>query len=141
MRACKDSSGDLAAIRDLVHRGGEFGLAVLGGDERTAGDALLAGAVGIVPVCANYEPETFTALHAAGVAGDSEAVARSMRRVQELRECLVFTGPCWLSGIKHAVSLLGIGSGAVVSPLEPVPEPQRRRIAELHAGRSPSCRS
>ncbi len=141
VRRCKDSSGDLAAMGDLVRRGREFGLAVLGGDEQTAGDALLGGAAGIVPVCANYEPETFTALYAAGVVGDAEAVARSMRRVRQLREALVLSGPCWLSGIKHAVSLLGIGSGAVVSPLEPAPEPQRRRIAELHAGRSSSCRA
>ena len=135
VRACKDSSGDLPAVNELARRGRNLGLTVLAGDERTAGDALLGGASGIGPVCANYEPETFVALYEAAVACNREAVARQMQRVHELREALVLAGPCWLAGIKHAVSLEGIGSGAVVSPLEPAPESQRRTIAALHAGR------
>ncbi len=131
VRSCKDSSGDLPHVTEVIRRGRDLGLSVLAGDEKTSGEALLAGAAGIVPVCANYEPETFLALYRAGVAGDREGVARQMQRVAELRNALVLAGPCWLSGIKYAVSLLGIGSGAVVSPLEPVTAAQRLVIETL----------
>ncbi|MEI6970314.1 MAG: dihydrodipicolinate synthase family protein [bacterium] len=131
VRCCKDSSGDLPAVMDLIRRGRELGLSVLAGDERTAGETLLAGAAGIVPVCANYEPETFVALYKAGTSGDRETVERLVRRVAELRNALLLAGPCWISGLKYAVSQLGIGSGAVVSPLEPANEAQRLAVRKL----------
>ena len=52
-RYCKESSGDWAYLNELIHRGKDAGLTVLAGDEPTSGKALLAGAGGIVPVCAN----------------------------------------------------------------------------------------
>lgn len=131
VRCVKDSSGDLPAMKELIRRGHKLGLSVLSGDEVTSGAALLAGADGIIPVCANVEPETFLALYQAGAAGDREGVARQMRRVTELRAALVLAGPCWLAGIKYAVTRLGIGSGVTVSPLEPVPASPRRMIRKL----------
>ena len=137
VHCCKDSSGDLSHVTELIRCGRDLGLSVLAGDEKTSGEALLAGAAGIVPVCANYEPETFLALYRAGVDSDREGVAKQMRRVAELRNALVLAGPCWLAGIKYAVSLLGIGSGATVSPLEPVTAAQRLMIDKLVAQTSP----
>jgi 4-hydroxy-tetrahydrodipicolinate synthase len=131
IRCCKDSSGDLPQVTELIRRGKSLGLSVLAGDEKTSGAAMLAGADGIIPVCANYEPETFLALYKAGVAGDRTEVAKQMQRVTELRNALVLAGPCWLAGIKHAVSLLGIGSDTVVSPLEPVTAAQRLTVGNL----------
>lgn len=136
VRCVKDSSGDLPALKALIRRGHKLGLSVLAGDEPISGEALLAGADGIIPVCANVEPETFLALYQAGVAGDRKGVARQMRRVNELRDALVVAGPCCLAGIKYAVSRLGIGSGAVVSPLEPAPAAQRQLIDNLDAARN-----
>jgi 4-hydroxy-tetrahydrodipicolinate synthase len=138
VRSCKDSSGDLPSVVDLIHRAGDLGLSVLAGDEKTSGEALLAGADGIVPVCANVEPETFLSLHRAGQAGDRAGVERCMQRLAELRNALVLGGPCWLSGIKYAMSLLGIGSGAVVSPLEPCPPSQREAVEALVRSRQSS---
>jgi len=125
IRCCKDSSGDLPHVMELIRRGKDLGLSVLAGDEKTSGDALLSGANGIIPVCGNYEPETFLSLYNAGANGDHAGVAKQMARVAELRNALVLAGPCWLTGIKYAVSLLGLGSGAIVSPLEPVTDDQR----------------
>lgn len=80
IRCVKDSAGDLQAMKVLVQRGHELGLSVLAGDEATSGEALLAGADGIIPVCGNVEPETFLALYRAGAAGDPDGVAPSLSR-------------------------------------------------------------
>ena len=130
IRHCKESSGDLPYLLELIRRGADAGLAVLAGDEAASGKALLAGAVGIVPVCANYDPATYLRLYQAGRAGDAAGVARAMKRAMQLKEALVMSGPCWLAGIKYAVSALGIGSGLPVSPLEPADDARRARIQE-----------
>ena len=131
IRCCKESSGDLPYLLDLIRRGADVGLSVLAGDEQTSGKALLAGAAGIVPVCANYDPSTYLRLFKTGLAGDKAAVARQMKRLMQLKEALVLSGPCWLASIKYAVSALGIGSGLPVSPLEPADAARRARIQAL----------
>ncbi|MEI6149820.1 MAG: hypothetical protein WCS01_12025 [bacterium] len=60
---------------------------------------------------------------------------RLVRRVVELRDALLLAGPCWISGLKYAVSLLGIGAGTVVSPLEPANEAQMLAVKNLMAQR------
>jgi 4-hydroxy-tetrahydrodipicolinate synthase len=130
-RYCKESSGDWAYLKELIHRGKDVGLTVLAGDEPTSGKALLAGAGGIVPVCANYEPETSLRLYDAGTRGDHSEVTRLMVRVEQLREALLLSGPCWLTGIKYALAALGIGSGMPVSPLEPIDAKRKARIEAL----------
>jgi len=129
IRCCKESSGDLAYLTEMVDGGREVGLRVLVGDEAIGGQALLAGARGIVPVCANYDPWTFVRLYEAAVRGDSGEVARQMARVTALRQRLVLSGPCWLAGVKYALAALGIGSGRPASPLEPA-DAQRRAVIE-----------
>lgn len=131
IRRCKESSGDLPYLLELIRRGADVGLSVLAGDEAISGKALLAGAVGIVPVCANYDPATYLGLYKAGRAGDKAGVARQMKRAMQLKDALVMSGPCWLTGIKYAVSALGIGSGMPVSPLEPADEGRRAVIQAL----------
>ena len=54
-----------------------------------------------------------------------------MKRAMQLREALLLSGPCWVAGIKHAVSALGIGSGLPVSPLEPADAARKQLIAAL----------
>jgi len=131
IRCCKESSGDFDYLSDLLRRGRELGLTVLAGDEPTSGAALLAGAGGIVPVCANYDPQTFIRLYEAGARGDRAGVERHMQRVAVLREALLLSGPCWLAGIKYALAALGIGTGRPVSPLEPADAARQRRIQTL----------
>ncbi len=131
IRYCKESSGDWPFLCDLIERGKAAGLSVLAGDEAASGKALLAGACGIVPVCANYDPATYLRLYDAGSRGDAAEVERIMERVMLLRELLPMSGACWLSGIKYAASALGIGSGRPVSPLEPAEASRMACIDEL----------
>ncbi len=125
IRCCKDSSGDWPHMQELIRRGKEIGFAVLNGDEGLCAETLLAGAQGIVPVCANYDPWTYVRLYEAGSRRDREEANRLMTRVNQLRETLVRSGACWLAGTKYAMTALGIGSGKLVAPLEPA-EPQQR---------------
>ena len=130
IRSCKESSGERAYVMEIIRRGKPLGLTVLAGDERTSDEALLAGAAGIVPVCANYDPAMFLRLYAAGRRGDREQLAGVMDELRALHEALVFSGPYWLSGIKYALSILGIGSGR---PLAPLPAADARAIACIDA--------
>ena len=127
VRYCKDSSGDMEYFRRLY----ATGLKVFSGSEFDLVDKLLAGAVGAVNVCANYEPETFVRAYSAAMKKDREELARMQERVDFLRQILCLGGPCWLSGVKYALSTLGIGSGKPVSPLQPAPESQKERIDEI----------
>jgi 4-hydroxy-tetrahydrodipicolinate synthase len=127
LRYCKDSSGDMEYFRRLQ----AVGLKILSGSEFDLTDKLLAGAVGVVNVCANYEPCTFVRAYDAALKKDREALTKIQERVDFLRQILCFEGPCWLSGIKYAMSTLGIGTGKPLSPLQPAPEKQRKIIDEL----------
>jgi 4-hydroxy-tetrahydrodipicolinate synthase len=127
IRYCKDSSGDMEYFRRLQG----VGLKVFSGSEFDLTDKLLAGAAGVVNVCANYEPDTFVRAYDAAGKKDREALTEIQKRVDFLRQNLCLAGPCWLSGIKYAMSTLAIGSGKPVSPLQPAPEKQKRMIDEI----------
>jgi 4-hydroxy-tetrahydrodipicolinate synthase len=127
LRYCKDSSGDMEYFRRLQ----ATGLKVFTGSEVDLADKLLAGAVGAVNVCANYEPGTYVRAYTAALKKDGEALRKIQERVDFLRQSLCLGGPCWLSGVKYALSTLGIGSGKPVSPLQPAPEKQRKGIDEI----------
>lgn len=131
IRTVKESSGDAAYFRRLVEAGAEFGLRVLQGDEAGIADGLLAGAAGIVPVCANYEPATFLRACQAARAGDQAELARCQERILYLRSKLVLAGPNWIAGVKAGVAALGFGSGKPVSPLQPLTQEQKRSIEAI----------
>jgi hypothetical protein len=40
----------------------------------------------------------------------------------------LLSGACWISGMKYAMSAIGLGSGECVSPLEPAENKRRTRI-------------
>jgi 4-hydroxy-tetrahydrodipicolinate synthase len=131
VRYCKESSGDLPYFTRLVGEGREVGLKVFMGDERSAREGLAAGACGLVPGCANFEPRTFVRVYEAAQRGDVQELDRSYARMMVLREKLVLSSPCWLAGIKYAVACAGIGSGKLVSPLHVLTDEEQRDIAEF----------
>jgi 4-hydroxy-tetrahydrodipicolinate synthase len=131
IRYCKESSGDVAYFKKLVAAGKECGLSAFMGDEVAIPDGLLAGACGIVPVCANYEPATFLKAYAAGARGDAVELARVMKRVIYVRDRLCLGGVSWVAGVKYASASLGIGSGKPVSPLQPAGAEQRKSIDDI----------
>jgi 4-hydroxy-tetrahydrodipicolinate synthase len=131
IRYMKESSGDFDYFRRLVVEGREVGLKVLEGEEPHIAKGMLAGAAGIVPVCANFEPATYIAAYRAGLAGDEAALVGIQERIIEVRRQLLFVGPLWIAGIKYAMSLLGIGSGTPASPLQPLTAEEQTKVAEF----------
>jgi dihydrodipicolinate synthase/N-acetylneuraminate lyase len=120
IRYCKESSGDWKYLQTLIRKGKGVGLDVLAGDEPLMDHALLIGAKGIVPVCANVVPDKYIALYEAAVQGDRKTLGELMPELLRIRETLLLKGGgCWIAGIKCAMSALGYGSGISVSPLEP----------------------
>lgn len=131
VKYCKESSGNMDYFKKLVTAGKDIGLKVFMGDEGGIAEGLLAGACGIVPVCANYEPKTFIRAYEAAQRGDADEVRRLQSRVTYLRERLPLGGACWVAGVKYAVASLGFGSGKPVSPLQPVGAEQQKIIDEI----------
>ena len=131
VRYCKESSGDLKYLKSLIRKGKSVGLNVLAGDELIMGQGLLAGAKGIVPVCANYDPQRYIRLYEAGSRGDRKAVAEQMPALLQIREVCLLSGASWLAGMKYAMSVLGYGSGKCVSPLESAETKRKARIDAL----------
>jgi 4-hydroxy-tetrahydrodipicolinate synthase len=131
IRCCKESSGDKAYLTRLITEGKQVGLEVMVGDELSIPEGMQAGGKGIVPVCANFDPELFLCLYAAAKEGNSAEVQKLYQRMLEVRNILVVAGVSWLAGIKYSLSKLGMGNGKPVSPLEPTGQEQAAKIEEL----------
>jgi len=138
IRTMKESSGDFDYFRRLVVEGAEFGLRVLQGDEPHIAPGLLAGAVGIVPVCANFEPATYIAAYEAGIAGDAAALGPLQERILYIREKLLLSSPLWIAGIKYAMSCLGLGSGMPISPLYSLTAVEQQKIGDFVLANRPA---
>jgi 4-hydroxy-tetrahydrodipicolinate synthase len=125
---CKESSGDLGYLSRLVAEGGKLGLRVLMGAESNAAAGLLAGAVGLVNLCINIEPETYLRLYEAAKRRDMAEMNRQQERINQLVDHVVVTGPCFMAGPMYVLARLGIGRGIPVSPLEPASAEQKQKI-------------
>jgi len=128
---CKESSEDREYFLRLLREGKPLGLAMLQGCEADIEWGLNAGAAGLVPVCANYEPATFVTAWRASQSGAKDVLARAQLRVNQLRAALVRGNHNWICGIMYAVSRLGIGNGHAVRPLRGLSEQSRRAIDSL----------
>ena len=138
IRTMKESSGDFDYFRRLAVEGAEYGLRLLQGDEPHIAAGLLAGAVGIVPVCANFEPATYIAAYEAGIAGDAAALGPLQERILYIREKLLLSSPLWIAGIKYAMSCLGLGSGMPISPLYSLTAVEQQKIADFVLANRPA---
>jgi 4-hydroxy-tetrahydrodipicolinate synthase len=128
LQYCKDSAGSLEYLKRLIAAAEDTPLKVLTGDEFKAAESLRAGAVGVVPGCANFEPATYLQLYQAVKNGDDESARQASERILALGDNLTRAGSCWLSGIKYAMSCIGMGSGEILAPLGPLTPEQKVRV-------------
>ncbi len=128
---CKESSANLDYFRRLVTEGQTVGLNVLMGDERSMREGLKMGARGIVPSCANFEPQTFVTAYQAALAGDEATLQQAYERILALRENLPLAGSYWVAGVKQALATIGIGSGKPVSPMSPLTVEQQEKVKQF----------
>ena len=128
--AIKDSAGDFEGFSELLRLKEERpGFSVLQGTEKMAGEALLAGADGIVPGLANIAPELFVRMVACAATGDRDAVKQLQGQALVLWE--LHTYGLWLACLKYAASVKGFGSGATSGENGLLAEAAKANIRQL----------
>jgi 4-hydroxy-tetrahydrodipicolinate synthase len=135
LRGClgiKDTSNDMAlfqAFVDAFRDRPEF--TVLMGPEERLWDAVMMGGHGAVTGGANLAPELFTGIYAAAIAGKPEVAAPLIERAEIIRLRIYGALPDrsgYFRGLKCAMEMRGICSGATVAPFEPIEGEARERI-------------
>lgn len=126
----KDSAGDFEAFQKLLAIKRERPrFRVLQGHEALAAASLLQGGDGMVPGMANLAPALFVDLQAAADRGAAAECAALQRRVTAIAR-IYQQGP-WLSALKAACAMLGLGNGRPAPPLAPAAPAAREAIAAL----------
>ena len=135
----KESSGDQDYFSQLMDAVSRSGIAVLQGNEPDIAWGLRKGARGIVPVCANYAPSLYAAMCQAAAEKDDERIDALQEEISAIRETLLLGDKNWVAGAMFGVSTLGIGSGAVLRPIQGVAEVEQRKIEAMTRSRAASA--
>lgn len=129
----KDATGDVSRVSDTrIACGSDF--IQLSGEDASALGFNAHGGVGCISVVANIAPRLCAAFQEAMLAGDYARALGYQDRLMPLhRAAFAEPNPC---PTKYALSLLGLCSEEVRSPMVPVEEPTRDiiRAAMRHAG-------
>ena len=109
-------------------------MAVYSGDDATAMELMLLGGVGNISVTANVAPALSSALQNACLAGDYAKALEIQDRLMPLHQA-IFAEP-GLCGVKYAMSLLGLCSDEVRSPLTGLSDETKALVEDgmRHAG-------
>ena len=114
--ALKEAVPGAARVREL--RAAAPGLAVLSGDDPTAREALLAGAVGVISVTANVAPRAMADMITAARRGDAARAAALDADLAGLHEAL-FVEPNPIPA-KWALAQMGLMGEGIRLPLTPL---------------------
>ncbi|HEY3080698.1 MAG TPA: dihydrodipicolinate synthase family protein [Chloroflexota bacterium] len=126
----KDSAGDAATYRRFVAvKRDRPAFRVLQGAETQAAGSLADGGDGLVPGLANVAPAHFVGIRRAAAAGDAAEADRLQEEVGALGA--IYGHGAWISALKAACALLGIGLGIPARPNEPVDDAQRAAIGAV----------
>ena len=126
--ALKEAVAGPARIREL--RAAAPDLAVLSGDDPTAREAILAGAVGVISVTANIAPRGIADMVAAARRGDAARAAELDARLAGLHTAL-FLEPNPIPA-KWALARMGLMGEGIRLPLTPLsPEVQPKVLSAL----------
>jgi 4-hydroxy-tetrahydrodipicolinate synthase len=110
----KEAVGETSRIRELVAACAP-GFEILSGDDLTARDAIVNGAVGVISVTANVAPRAMADMVAAALKGDRAGATHIDQRLVALhRNLFVESNPI---PVKWAVSRMGLAGGKIRLPL------------------------
>ena len=129
----KDATGDLSRVpKTRITCGTDF--VQLSGEDATALGFNAHGGVGCISVTANVAPRLCAAFQEATLAGDYRTALDYQDRLMPLHEA-IFLEP-GVAGAKYGLSLLGMASEEVRSPLTTLTEATKAaiRAAMVHAG-------
>lgn len=126
----KDSAGDLGGFqRYLAVKRHRPSFRVLQGNELCASSSLLLGGDGLVPGMANFAPSLYVALRAAATAGDVAECTRLQGVITDLWS--IHAQGHWLTGLKAACELVGLGDGVPSMPLHRAGDAERDVIRAI----------
>lgn len=129
----KEATGNIDRIREIRERCGE-GFLIFSGDDATATDAMLNGAVGDISVTANLVPAKMAAMCEAAVAGDAERARTLNAEIDVLhRDLFVESNPIPVKWALHEMGLIGSGIRLPLTPLS-APAQQTLRAAMQACG-------
>ncbi len=129
----KDATGDLSSVpKQRITCGKDF--IQLSGEDATALGFNAHGGVGCISVTANVAPKLCAEFQEATLAGDYKTALDYQDRLMPLHEA-IFLEP-GVAGAKYGLSLLGMCSDEVRSPLTTLTDETKERIraAMVHAG-------
>jgi 4-hydroxy-tetrahydrodipicolinate synthase len=129
----KDATGDLARVpNQRLFCGTDF--IQVSGEDPTAIGFNAQGGVGCISVTANVAPKLCSEMQVATLAGDYASALAINDRLMPLHRA-IFTEP-GLVGAKYGMSLLGLCSDSVRSPLTTLTDEtkEKMRAAMVHAG-------
>ena len=127
-KVVKESSGDREYFRALLDLADKYNLNVLQGNEQNIAWSLQLGASGMVPVCANYEPQTYVKMWQVRSSGSMSEMEQLQLRANQLCDNILEKPGYWISGMLYALSTLGYGSARPVAPFRPLTDEGRRHI-------------
>jgi len=133
IQCLKESSGDQTYFSRAVEALAGTDIAVLQGFEPDMAWGFRHGAVGVVPVCANYAPEVFTKLVQAASAQNNTQMDALQDEIMAVRKTLLLGDKNWLAGAVYGLHTLGIGSGSVLDPLQMPGQAERAKIESMTA--------
>jgi 4-hydroxy-tetrahydrodipicolinate synthase len=124
----KDSSGDFGEFQKLLlELRDNHQISVLMGNTVLAGAALLLGADGYVPSIAPLFPELFTAFYETAMTGNIEKTIALNRIIFDTADLLGCAKNA-LAANKYGISLLGLTSKRLLSPLDPTSPEEEQNI-------------
>jgi 4-hydroxy-tetrahydrodipicolinate synthase len=131
----KDSAGDMLQYNRFITLFSDRpDLSLLMGPEELLAESVLMGGHGGICGGANLVPSLYVELYEAALTGDLQAVHKLQQRVLRLSETLYRVGPPpsgYLTGLKCALSWLGICSDRLAEPYHALPA-ERRRVVQQH---------
>jgi 4-hydroxy-tetrahydrodipicolinate synthase len=131
----KDSSGDLDYFAKIVEVAkSRPGFSLLAGKEANLHEVIALGGHGGVTGGANIHPRLFVEFYEAAVAKDTKKITECSALVNQLGQIYAVAGnrfSAGIAGIKSGLELLGICSGEVAPPIQPVTAEQKARIQAI----------
>jgi 4-hydroxy-tetrahydrodipicolinate synthase len=115
--AIKEAVAGADRVRELRAACGDD-LDVISGDDPTAVDAILAGAVGVISVTANVAPAAMSAVCEAALAGDEAAARAADAPLRALHAALfIEPNPIPAKWVVHRLGFIGTGIRLPLTPL------------------------
>ena len=133
----KDSAGDLNMLAEYVNVQSPT-FTVLTGHGPTFAQAIALGVRGGILAAALFAPELSREVHDAAVRGDVQAARKLQDRLAPPAREIV--GDLGVAGVKAALDAIGLQGGVPRSPLQPLGEAGKARVAELLGGISSVAR-